>query len=274
MSGFQNPWGKGGKYWPGWDVNPWARNESAPVAGIDPNKKEESSLPGLYFLVAENQSEEEKRSILSQLEQWINQGLGVGVSVSINPMSGISNLIEETDNFEGHTEPEKTLHWVLKEIDKSGKKVKIKVVNNDERVLIGNFRTSTIDVNDLRMVENLKIQTDLQSSSENRVITVQGKLGHELYEQFLKQVKRYNYDQAHEDAVTKVEDKIQGSERGRNIEPLRLGDGRTFFLRGLFKMNNQQYIIKYLIQNTPENYKKRIISQDGQLLQVIQEPTF
>ncbi|MCB9230534.1 MAG: hypothetical protein H6581_02650 [Bacteroidia bacterium] len=27
MSNFQNPWGKGGKYWPGWDENPWKVGE-------------------------------------------------------------------------------------------------------------------------------------------------------------------------------------------------------------------------------------------------------
>ncbi|OJW79598.1 MAG: hypothetical protein BGO69_12780 [Bacteroidetes bacterium 46-16] len=135
----------------------------------------------------------------------------------------------------------------MKVADPNGKKTTIGIVKNSDKVNVGNFETSQIDIGDVQKYDNIK-----NTSGSPTVYSGSGKMIHEIEEQYQKQaLGETSYPKAHKQGILQ-ENAYNGSTRATN------GTG-------------EQYNISQLKVGIPyEEMTETVTASDGKQVKVTQ----
>jgi RHS repeat-associated protein len=137
----------------------------------------------------------------------MQKSVGDLYTVSVNK-KGLVSMTKNANAVSQPTIKQQSAIDIYKKItDPNGDKTKVNVVNNKDKVTVGNFDSKTIDIGDIEKFDNIK-----NTSGSQSVFSASGKVIHELTEQYEKQVNGLEFSDAHNIAVD-AENIQNGSKR-------------------------------------------------------------
>lgn len=121
--------------------------------------------------------------------------------------------------------------------------VKINVYYNDNYIVVGEYSKSAIDISDINAFSNIN-----NTSGVRDAVSPQGKLIHEISEQFGIQVRGLKYEDAHTNFGIPAENSVQNSIRGEDIDST--GNIEIEVRSTSYKVGNTKVEVKVLQDDT------------------------
>ncbi len=147
----------------------------------------------------------------------MNDGLGGYYTAHIDKKGNTTMKAVEGKDIKDADDKVKAFYNNLNTVIKEDKTVKMNVLNGDDYVVVGDFDKEAIDMQDLNAFSNI-----INTSGERDATSIQGKLAHEIAEQYGKQINGMGFKQAHTELGIPAENNVTGSLRGEDYNNISL----------------------------------------------------